>query len=160
MSLLTGWDYFVGLVVLLSVGFGMFRGLVRTVFALAAWICAVVGTTLLLGDAVQALSMQAHAWVVAVLLFLGIFVIVRLIGKWLANRLKAVGLGGLDRLLGAALGVARAAIFIALAVVAARLSGLDQQPSFQQALCRPVLEQTWRWLEPYLPPNMTGLRQA
>ncbi|MFT4103483.1 MAG: CvpA family protein [Burkholderiaceae bacterium] len=160
MSLLTGWDFFVGLVVALSVGFGVFRGLVRTVFALAAWIAAVAGTAVLWPFVARLLSMHEHAWVVIVLLFLGIFVVVRMIGRWLANGLKAVGLGGLDRLLGAGLGIVRAAILIALAVLAARFTGLDQQPSFQQALCRPMLEQTWRWLEPYLPQNMTGLRQA
>ncbi|MFT3803185.1 MAG: CvpA family protein [Burkholderiaceae bacterium] len=160
MSLLTGWDFFVGLVILLSVGFGVVRGLIRTVFALAAWIAAVVGTGVSWPFAVQALSMQEHAWVVVILLFLGIFLLVRMIGRWLANGLKAVGLGGLDRLLGAGLGIARAAILIALAVLAAKSTGLDQQPSFQQALCRPMLEQTWRWLEPYLPENMTGLRQV
>ena len=46
VAALTGWDYFVIAALLISVALGMLRGLVRTVFALAAWIVALIGTPL------------------------------------------------------------------------------------------------------------------
>ena len=44
MDGLTGWDWFVLMVVGLSMLFGLIRGLIKTVFALAAWGVAIVAT--------------------------------------------------------------------------------------------------------------------
>ncbi|MFO0459874.1 MAG: CvpA family protein, partial [Burkholderiales bacterium] len=43
LDTVTGWDWFVAIVLLLSVGIGALRGLVRTVFALGAWVVALLG---------------------------------------------------------------------------------------------------------------------
>ncbi len=141
MDSLTGWDWFVVLVSGVSVLFGFWRGLVRTVFALAAWVVAIVGTPLLGGTLVATTGMQQYPWVIYIVLFLALFVGVRLLGNLLARSLRAAGLRGADRGLGALLGIARALIILTIAAVIARETGLTTRDSWQQALSRPLLEQ-------------------
>lgn len=160
MDLLTGWDYFVGLVLLLSLGFGVVRGLIRTVFAFAAWVIAFFGTNLFSPELMRIGNLAEHPWVVVIVLFVALFLLVRVAGRLLARGVKAVGLGGVDRLLGAGIGVLRALFVIAVAVAGARMLGLNQDAGWQQALSRPLLEHTLRVVEPYLPAQVTGIRQA
>lgn len=141
MDGLTGWDWFVLLVLAVSVLLGLVRGLVRTVFALAAWLVAILGTPLLGPDAVAAVGLVRHPWVVYVVLFLLLFVGVRLLGNLIARGVRAVGLSGADRGLGALLGVARALVVMTLAAVVARETGFTDSESWQLARSRPLLEQ-------------------
>lgn len=141
MDALTGWDWFVVLVVGVSVLFGFWRGLVHTVFALTAWVTAIIGTPVFGGRLVDALSMQQYPWVVYIVLFLVLFVGVRLLGNLIARGVRAAGLRGADRGLGAVLGVARALIVLTIAAVIAREMGVTASESWQRAMSRPLLEQ-------------------
>ncbi len=160
LDVLTGWDWFVLLVFLLSISLGVWRGLVRTVFGLAAWVTALIGAPLLAPAVVDAVGMQAYPWVVIVLLFVAILVAVRLLGSALARLLGKVGLGGADRGLGGALGAARALLLILLAVVAARMLEMDQNSAWRNALSRPLLEALVQWVEPHLPQRQINVRQT
>ena len=141
MDALTGWDWFVVLVVGVSVLFGFWRGLVHTVFALAAWIAAILGTPVFGGRLVDALSMQQYPWVVYVVLFLALFIGVRLLGNLIARGVRAAGLRGADRGLGAVLGGAGAVMVVTIAEVIAREGGVTASDSWQRAMSRPLLEQ-------------------
>ncbi len=160
LSMLTGWDWFVAIVFLLSVMLGLLRGLVRQVFGLAAWVAGVLGAPLLAPAAIEATGMHAQAWVVLVLLFIALFIVVRLLGFLLAKGLGRVGLGGADRGLGAALGAARAALLILIAAVAASSLGLDQTPAWRDARSRPLLEGLVDWVQPYLPQQPSVIRET
>ena len=141
MDVLTGWDWFVVLVAAVSVLFGFWRGLVHTVFALAAWVAAIVGTPVFGERLVDAVSMQQYPWLVYVVLFLALFVGVRLLGNLIARGVRSAGLRGADRGLGAVLGVARALIVLTIAAVIAREVGVTASDSWQRAMSRPLLEQ-------------------
>lgn len=160
LSTLTGWDWFVLIVFALSVLLGVLRGLVRTVFGLAAWVVALLGAPLLAPAAIEAAGMQAHPWVMLVLLFLALFLLVRLLGGLLARGLGRIGLGGADRGLGAVLGAARAVLLILIAAVAARSLDLDQTPSWRDARSRPLLEGLVHWVQPYLPQRQGVTRET
>jgi membrane protein required for colicin V production len=157
---LTGWDWFVGGVFLVSVGFGLLRGLVRTVFALAAWIVALVGMPIAGWHVLARLGEQVPAWVVYGGSFLALFVLVRLAGGLLARGLRGVGLGGADRFLGGVLGLARAALVVLLAAAGAHLAGLSDEPAWQQARSRPLLEAMVEWVQPWLPEDQSGIRRT
>lgn len=160
MNTLTGWDYFIALMLGVSVGWGAYRGLVRTVFALAAWVLAALGA-LLGGPALFSASGAAlPLWVVSILVFLLLFVLTRLVGALLARGLSAIGLGGLDRLLGALLGVLRAAVVVAVAALIGAALGLQHEPAWQHAHTRPLLDELVARLMPAMPTRPTGLRQA
>lgn len=157
---LTGWDWFVALTALVSIGFGLWHGFVRTVFGLAAWIVAFVGTPFAAPAAIAALRMHEHPWVAFVVVFIVLFVAVRLAGSLIARALAKAGLGGADRVLGGLLGVARALIVITLAVILARGLGLHESASWKLSLTRPLLERLMHLIEPHLPERVSGIRET
>lgn len=157
---LTGWDYLVVFIVLLSVGFGLWRGLIKTVFALAGWLAAVFSIPMLAPMLVEQSGMQSNAWVIYVAVFLAVLIGVRWIGRILARGVRSVGLGSIDRGLGGVLGAGRALIILMAIVTAAKLAGLTEQSAFKAAWSRPVLEQMLSWVEPYLPQSVSGIRRT
>jgi membrane protein required for colicin V production len=157
---LTGWDWFVTLVCLLSVLLGLWRGMVRTVFGLAAWIVALIGAPMLGPGLVETAGLQAHPWVVFTTLFVALLVGVRVLGSLLARAMGSIGLGGADRGLGAALGAARALVVITLAVAGARALDLHHTEAWRTSLSRPLLDRLVLWIEPYLPQRISGIRET
>jgi membrane protein required for colicin V production len=156
----TGWDWFVILVLSGSVLLGLWRGLIRTVFGLAAWVIALVGGPVLTPLLVERTGMQEHVWVVLVLLMLALLIGTRLIGAVLARAVSKVGLGIADRGLGGVLGALRAFILILLAATAAHVTQLDQRHAWREAHTRPLLDAIVSWVAPYLPERMSGIRRT
>lgn len=154
---LTGWDWFVAGALLISTGLGVLSGLVRTVFALAGWIVGLIGAPLATPSVLALTGWDVHPLFVMAMLFFALLVIVRLIGVLLSRLLSKIGLGGVDRTLGALLGVARALLIVTVAVVVARGIGAHQDASWQQALSRPLLEELLALVDPLLPES-TGER--
>lgn len=160
MSSLTGWDWFVVLVMLGSIAVGLWRGLIRTVFGLGAWVVGLVGAPLAAPAAIEATGMQAHPWVVLVVMFVALFVTIRLMGSMVARLLGKIGLGGADRGLGALLGAARAVLLLLVVAVAARALKLDETASWREAHSRPLLDALVHLAEPYLPQRIGGVRET
>ncbi|HMS81006.1 MAG TPA: CvpA family protein [Burkholderiaceae bacterium] len=160
LDAVTGWDWFVGIVLLLSVGIGVMRGLVRTVFALAAWVVALLAVPLAGPPLARALPDVVPNAVSYLAVFLLLFVAVRTLGALAAKALRGIGLGGADRLLGAALGVVRAAILILVVAVGAHLAGYSKHPAWKQAQSRPLLDALVQWAEPFLPERLSGVRRT
>lgn len=148
---LTGWDYLLLLVTGLSVALGLLRGVILTIFALGAWIIALLGTPLVGPIAVEMAGFEAHAWVILVVTFIVLFATVRLVGVLVGKAVAGVGMKGVDRVAGGMFGVVRALVIVALLVAAARLTGMDQGPAWEQARTRPVLEWIAATIDPYLP---------
>ncbi|HYF60409.1 MAG TPA: CvpA family protein [Burkholderiaceae bacterium] len=160
LEALNGWDAFVVVAFLLSVITGVVRGMVRTVFALAAWVVALLGVPFASPWLLQALDGGVPPPVVWIVVFLLLFVAVRLLGGLAARALHGVGLGGADRLLGALLGVVRATIVVMVVAVVAHVAGWSKQPAWTQATSRPLLDALVRWAEPHLPERLSGLRST
>lgn len=157
---MTGWDWFVLLVLVFSVAAGIWRGLVRTVFGLAGWVAALIGAPLTAPSVIAATGTTQYPWVAFVLLFLAILMGVRMLGVLLFRGMKAVGLGGTDRFLGALLGIARALVVITLAAIIARTLGLTDSEAWTQAWVRPLLDDLVGLLDPWLPEQITGIQRT
>ena len=157
---LTGWDWFVLAVLVLSVGVGLARGLVRSVFALAAWVTAFLGAPLVATLAIDALGLQSAGPWTFVAAFVAVFAVVRVAGGLLSGGLRRAGLGSVDRALGGVLGLARALVLVAVAVVGASALGWNREPAWTQALVRPLLEGMLVRIEPLLPERMSGIRRT
>ena len=155
---LTGWDWFVLGALLISTALGLFSGLVRTVFALAGWVAAFVGAPLLAPMLISATGWDLHPLFVMATLFFVLLIMVRLAGVLLARALAKVGLGSVDRGLGAVLGVARALLIVAIAAVLGRALGVDQDPAWTQAVSRPLLDEMVALADPLLPDRARGTR--
>lgn len=154
---LTGWDWFVGAALLISTGLGVISGLVRTVFALAGWIVGLIGAPIATPALLELTGWDIHPLFAMALLFFVLLVIVRLFGVMLSRVLSKIGLGGVDRTLGALLGVARALLIVTVAAVVARGIGAHQEAAWQKAASRPLLEELLALVDPLLP-EATGER--
>ena len=112
MPTLTAWDWFVLVTAVLSVFSGALTGLSRTLAGLAGWVLAVVGTPL----AAPALVRAGELHTFEVLVWLGLFIVLLLIGRvgaLLIVRAPGVrGPNGADRLAGAMWGLARALVLV------------------------------------------------
>lgn len=155
---LTGWDWFVLLAVVLSTGYGFILGLARTLFGLASWVAALIGTPLLAPLAIASTGWTQYPLAMWVIVFLALFLSVRLAGIALAKGLKASGLGGVDRLSGALFGLARAAVLIVLVVSVAYLMGAQRGAGWRASLSRPLLDAIVHQIEPFLPQRLSGIR--
>ncbi len=153
---MTVFDYAVLAIVAASILLGAWRGLVSEVLALAAWVAALVaGRALapemapLFGDWLKEPALQyAAAFAVIVVAVLMAVALTRLA---LSKLLRAIGLGPLDRFLGAVFGVARGVIVVLLCVLVGGLTALPQQAWWRQAWLAPPLETAVLASRPWLP---------
>jgi membrane protein required for colicin V production len=152
----TWFDYGVLIVLGLSAVIGIWRGLLREVFALAAWIAATMTAILFAGDAAAMLPADfatplVRSVIAVSVLFVAVLMAVSL-GGVLASRLaRAVGLSLADRTLGAVFGVARGALILLVLVVAAGLTALPKEPFWREAKLAGPLETAAIAVKPYLP---------
>lgn len=131
---MTGFDVAVIVVVALSALLGLWRGVIREVFALAAWLLALVSMFLFgeqLGRVLPLAAMTHDApWLRSLigyaLVFVGVFVLVSVIGYVVSRLVKAIGLSFVDRALGAVFGVIRGVLIVVLLVFVAGATTLPQ----------------------------------
>jgi membrane protein required for colicin V production len=143
---MTPVDYVIVFLALVSAAVGVWRGFTSEALSLLTLLAAIgLAWTFAgalepaLGDWVSAVDVRL--WTARVIIFVAVLVIGGLI-SWLARKLiRHSGLSGLDRTLGAAFGLARAALLVGLAVVVLQFVELDQEPWWQEARLRAYAEQ-------------------
>lgn len=153
---MTVFDYAVVAIVAASVLLGVWRGLVSEVLALAAWVAALLtgrelapGMAPVFSDWLKEPALQyAAAFAVIVV---AVLVMVALTRLALSKLLRAIGLGPLDRFLGAVFGVARGVLVVLLCVLVGGLTMLPQQAWWRQAWLAPPLETAVLASKPWLP---------
>jgi membrane protein required for colicin V production len=151
------WLDIAALVVLgLSLVLGLFRGLVREVFALVGWIAAAFVATWFAEPATAwvpgIVGDPRMRWVVA---FIVIFFLV-LVGagfiSLLASRLiRAAGIGLGDRVLGGVFGVGRGLVILVIAALVAGMTPLPRDPMWTKSMVTAPLASAALTLKPYLP---------
>jgi len=156
---MTWLDYAVIGVFAVSLLFGAWRGLVREVISILGWVIAFLAANLLAGplgpampQAIPTPELRVAAAYVAV--FIGSLVVTSLAGLLLSKIVKAVGLGGLDRLLGAVFGAARALLIVLAAALLAGLTSAPRQPYWRDSASGPLLAQVAEALKPLLPQTL------
>ena len=156
MSLL---DIIVLLVLVLTIVRGLMRGMVDTLFSLAAWLLAfllgkwgalMVAPLLPIGVENPAIRYFAGFAVI----FLIVLITVLLLGHALASLLKAVGLGGTDKLLGGVLGMAKGVVILVGLTIAAGLTSLPRTEFWKQAAVSSTLQAMAIRTLPLIPDDM------
>lgn len=153
---MTGLDVALAGVVVLSTLAAMLRGLVREFVSLAAW-CIGLAMALAFSDEfarrlafldapLLARELLAFALIVVAALVAG-----ALVGALLRGAVNAVGLGSLDRLLGALFGLARGLVAVLVFALIAGLTSLPQRDWWQNSMFGPMLGVAALSLRPYLP---------
>ena len=135
---------------------GLLRGLVGTVASLVAWLAAGWiafrhGAALAFwfsDDGLPGATELLGGYAVA---FVGVLVLVNLVGWAVRKLVHSVGLSGLDRLLGLALGAARGALVACMGLLLMAFSSLPQEPAWAGSRAVVVLLPGAQWMARWLP---------
>lgn len=142
---MTGFDYTVIAIVLISAALGWWRGVVYEALSLAGWIGAGFVSRYFSADLSQLLpaavgTETARIAVAFAILFAGTLIAGGIAAWAVAKLVKWVGLGKLDKSLGALFGLARGVLVLLALVLLAGWSSLPQQPFWRDALLSKPLE--------------------
>lgn len=139
-----------------SVLLGLIRGLVGTLVSTAAWLLAGWVTFQFGGEVAFWLSDHGQPTMTEMfggyaLSFVTVMVSVTLLGALARTMVQSVGLSGLDRLLGAGLGLLRGAFLACLLVLLLGFTPLPREPAWQQSAMLPLLIPGAHWMRARLP---------
>lgn len=158
---MTVFDYAVLLIVGVSILVSVMRGLVREALALAGWVAAFwvaieysVPLAPFLPDAVPNETLRLLAAFVA--LFLSTLLIASLATIAMAELVKTLGLGTVDRGLGAFFGLARGLLIVLVLVLVAGLTPLPRHGFWHNAMLSAPFEAFVVEVKPWLPPQMAA----
>lgn len=142
-----------------SVLLGLWRGVVSELLALAAWVVAFFVARHFGGEAGHwmakwiadpALSMAA-GFAAVFFAVLAVFAVGRIV---IALMLRAVGLGLVDRLLGAVFGVLRGVVIAFALVLLGGMTAMPREAWWREATFAPPLETAVIAAKPWMPPDV------
>ncbi|MEO6263960.1 MAG: CvpA family protein [Luteimonas sp.] len=153
---MTGTDLLLLAVIGVSTLLGLMRGFIGVLASLAAWVLA--GWAAFRFGAKVALALAGGAEPGAGQLlagyglsFLGVLIFVGVVG-WLVRKLvHSVGLSGIDRALGVALGLARGGFVACMLVLLMGFTTMPREPGWRESQVVPVLLPGAQWLRGWLP---------
>lgn len=149
-------DWVLLAIIAVSALFGLMRGFVGVAASLAAWVLAGWaafrfggGVALMLARDGEPSAGQMFAGYA--LSFMGVLLVVGLVGWMVRQAVKSVGLSGVDRALGLALGVVRGAFVASALVLLLGLTSLPRDPEWQGSQVVPMFMPGAQWLRGWLP---------
>ena len=153
---MTWLDYVVLAGLAISIAWGAWRGLVRELISITAWVLAFLGANYFgtpLGEVLpQSIPSPELRLVIAfVVVFVVILAACTLAGQFLAKMVKVAGLGELDHVLGGIFGVARALVLMLALGIVAGLTAFPRQPAWKDSVTGPPLGRAALALRPWLP---------
>jgi membrane protein required for colicin V production len=154
-------DYAVIAVAAISILVGLARGAVREAINLAGWILALLlahafaqNLTVYFADWMsEPVFRTALAWLA---IFVGVLMVAGLLASLVSALVRKLGLGGLDQLLGAAIGVARGAVVLIVLTLAAGMTKFPQTPMWKNAATTPTLEVAALHARTFLPESLAA----
>nr|WP_199066339.1 CvpA family protein [Chromobacterium sp. ASV5] len=156
---MTVFDYIAIAVIAGSVLVAMMRGLVAEVLSLGSWLiafwCAKQFSPLAAAFMPVSLASEGLRAVAGfVLVFFLAWLATALLRVTLTGLVDSVGLGGVNRLFGAAFGLARGVVLVTAMVLMGGLSDLPQKPMWRNAVLATPFEHLALSLRPWLPAAM------
>jgi membrane protein required for colicin V production len=148
-------------VVLGSIAWGVWRGLVREVMSLAGWVIAFLAANAVGAQLGEMLPASAGSPEVRVLIgFIVVFVVTvsvaTLVGVLVSKMFKAAGLSSVDRTLGGVFGLARGIVILLAVAIAAGMTALPRQALWKESVGAGMLERTVLQLKQWFPPALAG----
>lgn len=153
---MTGFDYAVITVLLISLLVGVKRGLVYEVLSLLGWPLAfVVSKQFAMSIAPMMPGEETMRAVLAyALVFIAVLIVWVVTVRLLSKLIKAAGLGWVDGTMGALFGLLRGALMILLLVWLAGLTRFPEQPFWRDAQTSRAAEDVALWSKVWLPDNI------
>jgi membrane protein required for colicin V production len=138
-------DYLLLALLGLSCIMGLFRGLLREVISLLAWVGALwlswrLGPLLAPQLAGMIANEAIRVWVARTVIFLLVLLLGAVIGALLSRLVRASVFSGADRLLGAVFGLLRGVVMVALVVILCQALRLQAQPWWRESILLPYGE--------------------
>jgi membrane protein required for colicin V production len=114
---LNGVDWFIIVVITVSIGISLWRGFAREAISLAAWVAAFIIANMFVGQLAGALAdwienITGRYVAAYALLFVGTLMLGGVLGMLAAQLMKVTGLSIVDRMLGTVFGFARGVILV------------------------------------------------
>lgn len=160
MAQLTAFDYAVLGIVGLSVIVSIWRGLVREVMALLSWVVAFFVAqayadrfALWLPNAIASPSIRLL--IAFVLVFLLVLIVAALVSLVISKLVRSVGLGPIDRSVGAIFGLLRGILAVLILVLLCGLTSVPRHPVWREAMLSPPLEAIAISVAPMLPQELS-----
>lgn len=157
---MTVFDYAVLGIIGVSVLLSLLRGFIREFLGLASWVVAAfaakvyaVQVALMLPASIPTQSLRMVAGFAIV--FLGILLLASLLAIAVSELFKQVGLGWLDRGLGAFFGLARGLLIVGVLVLLGGMTSMPQDARWRNAMFSAPMEAMVVAVKPWLPPEMT-----
>lgn len=153
---MTFFDIGVIAVLVLSVAFALWRGLVKEVFSLAAWIgafwIAKEFAGVVAGWLPASVTNESLRLVIGFLglMLLGLLVF-SLLTLLMVHLVKKAGLKASDRTLGAFFGLVRGVVIVVILVLAGGMTSAPKQAFWREALLSGPLEYVALWVRPWFP---------
>jgi len=156
---MTSFDYAVLTIIGLSIIFSVMRGMVREVLAILGWVAAFyVGRTytdqILPMIPVDIPTESLRVLAAFLVLFLATLLLASLLGIALSAIIRKVGLGWLNRLLGAMFGVIRGLLIVCVLVFLAGLTSVPQDARWRNAMFSAPIEALVISILPWIPENI------
>jgi membrane protein required for colicin V production len=156
---MTWVDYAVFGILLASTAWGLWRGLVREVMSLAGWVIAFLAANLFAAPFSALVPASVSRPELRVLIaFVGVFFValaLAMIAALLLSKVvKAVGLGSIDRTLGALFGLLRGLLIVLVVAIAAGFTRLPATSDWKDSLTGGQLGALATQLKPWLPPAL------
>lgn len=153
---MTWLDYLILAGFFVSIAWGAWRGLVREVISVAAWVLAFLGANYFGSPLSEVMPASIPSPELRILIsFVAVFVVIlavcTLVGQFLRKLVKVAGLGELDHVLGGMFGVARALVILLAFAIVAGLTALPRQPMWRDSVCGPPMGRAALALKPWLP---------
>ena len=144
----------------ISVAFGAWRGLVREVLALVAWVAAFLIANLLAPDAAKLLpramaNEELRLLVSFVVVFIAALVGLSVLAILASKLVRIIGLGPSDRVVGGLFGLVRGLLVVMILVLLAGLTTVPRQPMWRNAILSAPLEAFAGYIKAWLPSDLS-----
>lgn len=141
---------------------GLARGFVWMALFLVTWVAAALLAFLYHDELMAALPFKLSSdvfqmIVAALIIFLGVLFIGTVINYLFSKAVHAIGLGSVDRLLGAILGLALSGLIIAMGVMFISLTKYTEEPMWQSSILVPKFARAADWIQANAPAQMSAL---
>ncbi len=158
---MSGVDIVFGVLLLLSVLWGFWRGLTRELVSMIAWVIIAVLAFRYAAWVGHLLPFQAPGIVytaagAGIIIVLGV-IAAAIIGRLLRTAVAASNLAGADRVLGALFGAVRGALVILLVAALVVEAGFSESHVWRASASGPYLEHVWHWMAGSVPNHRVPL---
>jgi membrane protein required for colicin V production len=151
-------DIGIVVIILITALVGMAQGFVWMTIFLVTWIAAIFLSVNYSEELAKALPFDLandliQTGLAALLIFLGVLLAGALINFLFSKAIHAIGIGVIDRIFGAVLGMGLGALILSLLTLLAGMTPFPDQKPWKTSTLIPKLEESAAWVKSFVPPE-------